>query len=108
MIAVGLDAIVGEEGIGCGVVHRCPLELEPDQLGADRGGAFLHALHEGTVDGITRVDRELEAGIRGRPADQLLKVAQRRHEVRERGGVHRGDAFAVFEERGPHRFGPVE
>ena len=49
VIAVGLDAIVREERIGCCVVHRCPLELEPDQLGGDRRRPLLHTLHERAI-----------------------------------------------------------
>ena len=108
VVPVGRQPFVREQGVGSRVVERGPLELEPDELRRDRSCSLLHPLHQRAVRRVARVDREPQAGVRGRTTDELLQIGHGLHEVGERARVDLGDAAFVLEHRGHQSLGPVD
>ena len=91
------EPIIGEQGIGSGVVDRCPFELDEDESAHHDRRALLHGLHQGAHLGIGGVDGEGETGIGGGPADEIGQLAEASEQPRQAVDVEVGDP-------GPERF----
>ena len=89
------EPIVGEERLGLLVGHRRPLELDEEDLVADRGAALLGAGHERTRDRVGGVDRELQPCVGTGASGQLTDRRQLAHQLGQALGVELADPAAV-------------
>ena len=102
------EAVVGEQRVGLLVGDLGPLELDEDELVADRGAALLGARHERAGGGVGGVDRELQARVRAGAAAELVDGGELAHELDQPDDVELADAAAVRRQRVRTRLGVVE
>ena len=74
VVADGIEAGVGQERLGPLVVEGGPLELEEQQLGADRGGPLLDLGDQRAARLVAGVGGEAQAGVAVGPGQVLLEA----------------------------------
>ena len=87
MMAVRGECGCAEQLCGAVVVDRQPLELEPDQLGAELRRPLLDLRHQGAVGRIAHVGGEPQRGVVGGPVrglEELGLVARASRRCRRR------------------------
>ena len=89
-VADGIEARVGQERLGPLVVEGGPLELEEQQLGADRGGPLLDLGDQRAARLVAGVGGEAQAGVAVGPGQVLLERGEAVHERGQPGGVQLG------------------
>ena len=107
-MAAEVELGVGEHCGGVVVVGGGPLEIEEDQLGADRRRAFLGSGHRGAPGGVVGRGREREHRVVAGPRHEVLEVGERVHRRREVGGVELADSSPQRGEAVGERVGLVE
>ena len=90
------QAIVGEQRFDGVIGKLSPLELEEQQLRADRRRPLLHHLHARPARRIGRVGREVESRVTPCPSDEIVDLGERAHEVLELVGVELRDLAALL------------
>ena len=88
------EPLVGEQLVGPVVGDGGPLELEEEDAGVDRGRALLDPLEQRAVLGVGGVDREAEARVGARPAQELADTTELLHDRDETLGVELTDLVA--------------
>ena len=108
VVADGVEPGVGQQRLRPLVVERGPLELEEQQLGADRGGPLLDLGDERAAGLVAGVGGEAQAGVAVGPRQVLLEAGQAVHEGSQPGGVQLGHVASRLGQRGRPGVGLVE
>src|SRR5436305_1058524 len=97
----GIKTGRGKQSPSMLIIERRPLKLEEQQLGLQLGAELFGFLQQRSSRWIGGVRAELEAGVRRRPARQVLNSLKLSHRFRELVGAQVGNVARVaFLQRG--------